>query len=135
MGMITLPILFSGFGIPIAIGIIWGAIAGWQNAKETFIANVNSTLIKQLSEIADTQYDLIYSSVGKKFDPYLEVVDKMNNDICSQRQQLNSLLEQKKTKEIDVDNEEKRLNQLKQEITQLSQQVKESYQKYTGKSI
>ncbi|GAB4192117.1 MAG: hypothetical protein Fur006_36130 [Coleofasciculaceae cyanobacterium] len=128
----ALPFLLTVVGIPLAIGAIWGAISGWQGAKEEFINRVKFYLREQLPQIADQQYDSIYSSVEECFSPFYELVDKMSNDIRSQKQQLNSLLEQKTTKEINVENEEKRLNTLKEEISSLSRQVTESYQKYTN---
>lgn len=121
LGPAIAPILFvlSGFGM--------GMMQADQGRKE-LVKTLKKELIKHLPQVAQEQWQSIYSAVQECFDAYeREVMKRMNDDINARKQELDSLLSQKQTREINKETEIRRLQNMQETITKATQTVEEAY--------
>jgi len=120
------PIL-GPFGILLA-GLGVGALQA-NDARKQFAKAIKKELVKHLPQIAQEQWQPIYSAVQECFDSYdREVAKRINEDIDSRKAELENLLKQKETREINRDAELTRLRSLETTITDQSQRVEVAYQ-------
>jgi GTPase SAR1 family protein len=124
----------SLFGImlgPIGLALIGLGVGLLQadHARKEFAKAVQRELVKHLPQVAQEQWQPIYTAVQECFETYEhEVIQRMNDDMTSRKAELDNLLNQKQTSEIDRDNEIQRLQNLEQTIVAEAQQLEQSYQ-------
>lgn len=86
-------------------------------------------LIKYLPQVAQEQWQPIYSAVQECFDAYeREVSQRINDDIQSRKTELEALLQQKQSREIDRAIEQERLKSVETSIVQETQAIEATYQ-------
>ncbi|MBD2055992.1 dynamin family protein [Oculatella sp. FACHB-28] len=120
------PIL-GPFGILLA-GLGVGALQA-NDARKQFAKAIKKELVKHLPQIAQEQWQPIYSAVQECFDSYdREVAKRIDEDIQSRKAELDNLLQQKETREINRDAELARLRSLEATIADQSQRVEVAYQ-------
>lgn len=123
---ISSALLLTGFLAPIGILAILGSIWGVKGAKKDhYISEAKRQLKEQLPKIASEKASSMSDNVRESFSNSLKVVQEMDNDIRSQKAQLNNLLEKKKQNLIDMDSEKKRLEELANTVANISQEIVE----------
>jgi GTPase SAR1 family protein len=126
IALLFAPIL-GPFGILLA-GLGVGALQA-NDARKQFAKAIKKELVKHLPQIAQEQWQPIYSAVQECFDSYdREVAKRINEDIQSRKAELDNLLKQKGTREINRDTELMRLRSLETTITDQSRRVEATYQ-------
>ncbi|NJN59692.1 MAG: dynamin [Leptolyngbyaceae cyanobacterium SL_5_9] len=126
IALLFAPIL-GPFGILLA-GLGVGALQA-NDARKQFAKAIKKELVKHLPQIAQEQWQPIYSAVQECFDSYdREVAKRINEDIQSRKAELDNLLKQKETREINRDTELVRLRSLETTVIDQSQRVEVAYQ-------
>lgn len=131
IGINALIYLASGFVLaPLGI-LLTGLLAGsvsFRGARKKLAIAMQDELKKELPSIARDKSEIIFKEVNRSFDVYLnEVMRRINEDIQSRKQELNSLVFQKENYEINRDAEIARLNHLDDEIHAKWQQLESKY--------
>ena len=132
VGITSFVAVFTGaflglWSIPI-LGLGVGAVQVEQGRKE-LIKATKKEFVKYLPKLAQEQWQPINQTVKDCFDAYeREVTRRINDDIKSRRAELNNLLEQKQSRDIDRETEVKRLQRLDTEIASELRNVEEGYQ-------
>jgi hypothetical protein len=128
----TLILQFVGIIIAsLSLAVIGGILAGAgamalqaEFVRRTFVEATRKEFAKYLPQIAEEQWQPIFEAVQKSFDGYAQQVgERINNDISSRRAELDSLLQQKQSHEIDIKAEVKRLQDLEIEMRSQIQQI------------
>jgi GTPase SAR1 family protein len=113
-------IVFAGFSLNVFAVLLAGTGAFAIQAefiRRQFLATTKQEFAKYLPQIVEEQYGLIQRSVKKCFDTYAEESQtRIDGDIQSRRAELDNLLAQKTTCEIDQEQEIQRLKQAESEI-------------------
>ncbi len=95
-----------------------------EYVRQQFISATKKEFVKYLPQIAEEQSQYICTAVRKCFETYEEqVCDRVNADINSRKAELDSLLAQKQSREIDILAETKRLKDLEADILSQLQQI------------
>jgi len=108
--------LISG---PVGLLLLCLGVGAWQadQARKELIKATKKEFVKYLPEIAQSQWEPIHQAVKDCFDSYdREVTKRINDDINSRQAELDNLLEQKLSREINRDQELKRLKNVDAEI-------------------
>lgn len=134
IGISSFLLLFAGpiasiglIGIPF-LGLGVGALQADQ-ARKDFIKATKKEFVKSLPQLADSQWQQIYNVVEQCFDEYeSEVMKRVNNDIKSRKAELDNLVVQKKSQEIDNSAELSRLNSLDGEVRSQLKTIEAAYQ-------
>ena len=132
VGITSFLAIFTGvflglWSIPL-IGLGVGSVQVEQARKELMKAT-KKEFVKYLPQLAQEQWQPINQTVKDCFDAYeQEVTKRINNDIKGRRAELNNLLEQKRSGDIDRETEVKRLQQLDAQIASELQNVESGYQ-------
>ncbi len=107
-----------GFAV---LGLGVGMLQADQGRKE-LVKTAKKELVKYLPQVAQEQSKTVYDAVKECFDAYeREVGKRINEDILSRKSELDNLLKQKETREINNEAEIKRLNKLTEDVfTQLN---------------
>lgn len=85
-------------------------------------------LVKYLPQVAEEQSKIVHDAVKECFDSYeREVSKRINDDIASRKSELDNLLQQKETREINRESELKRLNNLQEDIIFQLQKIEAAY--------
>ena len=134
IGISSFLLIFAGpiasiglMGIPI-LGLGVGALQADQARKE-FIKATQKEFVKSLPQLADAQWQNIYDGVEQCFYEYeSEVMKRINNDIKSRKAELDNLVVQKKSQEIDRSAELSRLENLDAEVRSQLQSIEATYQ-------
>jgi hypothetical protein len=122
------------FGVmlgPITFALMSLGIGALQadHARKEFIKALKKELVKQLPQVAQEQWQPIYNGVQECFDNYeREVMKRVNDDIQARRSELNNLLEQKQSREINRDTELNRLRQVESTVSSETQNLEGIYQ-------
>jgi replication fork clamp-binding protein CrfC len=99
------------WAVPI-LGMGVGAFQAAQS-REDFIRKIKKEFVKYLPQLAQEQYQPIYDAIKDCFDSYdREVSKRIDGDIKSRKAELDSLIEQKESQNIDREKEVKRLQDL-----------------------
>jgi predicted GTPase len=114
--------LFAPIGILMVLGSIWGVK---EDKKDHYISEAKKQLKEQLPHIASEKASSMSDNVRESFSNSLKVVQEMDNDIRSQKAQLNNLLEQKKKNQINIESEKKRLQELANTVANIIQEIVE----------
>jgi GTPase SAR1 family protein len=128
-------ILFGALLGPIGIMVASLGVAAFQvdHARKYFTQEIKKQLVAKLPEISTEQWQPIYSVVQECFDNYdREVSRRINDDINARKSELDNLVKQKESREIDRSTELERLQKFASEIGNKSQEVDNLYQSFLG---
>jgi GTPase SAR1 family protein/gas vesicle protein len=118
LGPISLALL--GFGV----GVLQA-----EQARNELVKVTKRELVKHLPQVAQEQWQPIYSAVQECFNSYeLEVIPRMNDDIQSRQKELDNLVQQKESREIHRETELQRLNDFKQTVATACRGVENVYE-------
>jgi GTPase SAR1 family protein len=126
-------ILFGALLGPLGIAIAGLGVAAFQvdHARKYFTQEIKKQLVAKLPEISTEQWQPIYSVVQECFDNYdREVSKRINDDINARKGELDNLVNQKESREIDRATELERLQKFAGEIASKSQEVDSLYQSF-----
>ncbi len=114
-GIFLGPIGFAVLGL--GVGMLQA-----DQARKELVKTAKKELVKYLPQVAQEQSKTVYDAVKECFDAYeREVSKRINEDILSRKSELDNLLKQKETCEINNEAELKRLNKLTEDVfTQLN---------------
>jgi replication fork clamp-binding protein CrfC len=124
----------SIFGIilgPISIALIGLGIGALQadHARNELARVTKQELVKHLPQVAQQQWQPIFNSVQDCFDKYeTEVMQRINDDIRSRQAELDNLLKQKESREINREAEMNRLQVVRAKTTGACEAVEKTYQ-------
>jgi GTPase SAR1 family protein len=130
----------SVFGVmlgPIALAFVGLGLGAFQadQARKELSKVTKRELVKHLPQIAQQYGPDIISAIHECFDTYeREVMDRLKDDIQARKSELDHLLQQKSTKEMDRNAELQRLQAINSSITEECQQVEDLYQSFLGGS-
>lgn len=109
-------LLFASITLPFVGALLLGVglvALQAETVRQQFIAAAKQEFVKCLPKLAETQRQPIYQAVKKCFSVYeSQVHDRIQADIAARRLELENLLNQKRSQEIDRDAERQRLQQL-----------------------
>lgn len=84
--------------------------------------------MKHLPQVANEQSKTVYDAVKECFDSYeREVTKRINEDITSRKAELDNLLKQKASQEINRESELKRLKNLQEAVIKELQKIEATY--------
>ncbi len=124
----------SVFGImlgPITFALVGLGIGALQadHARKQLTQVTKAEFVKCLPQIAQEQYQPIYNAVQESFDIYnQEVMDRLQEDIQARKQELENLLDQKNSREIDRQTEVTRLETLEKSVSTECESIEAAYQ-------
>ncbi|HEY9627849.1 MAG TPA: dynamin family protein [Coleofasciculaceae cyanobacterium] len=124
----------SIFGImlgPLTFALVGLGIGALQadHARQEIAKATQRELVKYLPQVAQEQWQPIYNAVQECFDKYeREVNQRMNDDIQSRKTELETLLQQKQSREIDRAVELERLKSVETTVTTETQAIEATYQ-------
>jgi GTPase SAR1 family protein len=118
LGPLYLALLGMGVGVLQADG-----------ARKELVKAAKKELVKYLPQVANEQGQMIHDAVKECFDTYeKEVTERIDDDINSRKAELDNLLKQKETYEVNRETELKRLKSLENEVTSEVREVESVYQ-------
>jgi hypothetical protein len=127
LGSAIFGVMFGPISIAL-VGLGLGAIQADQGRRE-LVKALKRELVKHLPMVAQEQWQPIYSAVQECFNAYeQEVVQRINEDIAARRTELDQLLKQKETQDINREAETQRLRQLEDTIQAECGVVEDTYQ-------
>ena len=110
------------------MGLGLGAVQADQGRKQV-LKTIRKELIKYLPQVAQEQWHPIYNAVRECFEAYeKEVVTRMEDDIQSRQAELDNLLKQKESKEVDRAEKVERLKAFGRAIATEYETVEQAYQ-------
>ena len=124
----------SIFGLmlfPLTIALVGLGVGTLQldQARKELTKAMKQELVKHLPKLAEEQWQPIYDAVKDGFESYeKEVIERINQDIASRKAELDNLVKQKETSEINRDAETQRLKSAQSEIERACQQLESVYQ-------
>jgi GTPase SAR1 family protein len=122
LGPITLALIGLG------VGVLQTDHARRELAKAT-----KRELVKHLPQFAQEQWQPVYSAVQDSFDRYeKEIADRIDDDIQSRQAELDNLLKQKESRELDRDKETQRLQTLQGKLQTGYRSLETIYQDWLG---
>ncbi|MCL1467788.1 dynamin family protein [Argonema galeatum] len=102
-----------------------------DQARKELVKAAKKELVKYLPQVADQQWQPIHDAVKECFDVYeKEVSDRINDDIKSRKAELDNLLQQKESREIDRKTELERLKKIESDVSSESQSIESVYQNF-----
>lgn len=112
------------------LGLGVGVVQADQARKE-LVKAAKRELVKYLPQVAQEQWQPIHNTIQECFDVYeREVSDRLNDDIQSRQAELNNLIQQKESREIDRGGEIGRLKKLETDIASESGKIETVYQNF-----
>ncbi|MEL6788004.1 MAG: dynamin family protein [Cyanobacteria bacterium J06607_15] len=120
---------------PIGIALLGLGIGVFQadQARKELVKVARKELVKHLPQIAKEQAPKVSQAIADCFATYeAEISIRMEQDIQSRKAELDNLVEQKQTVEIDRGTEIERLEQLESEIAQAAAKIEDLYQQYSN---
>ncbi|NER80399.1 MAG: dynamin [Leptolyngbya sp. SIO1D8] len=129
--------IFSVLLGPISLALVGLGIGALQadQARKELVKALKRELVKYLPQVAQEQWQPIYQSVRECFDKYeTEVMRRINDDIDCRKAELDNLLKQKESHEINRDAELARLTTAEQQVLTVKNQVEQEYQTLLGRS-
>ncbi|MEG4517803.1 MULTISPECIES: dynamin family protein [unclassified Microcoleus] len=123
-GVVLGPLYLALLGI--GVGVLQA-----DGSNKQLVKAAKKELVKYLPQVAQEQWQPIHDAVKECFDVYgREVGDRMNADINSRKSELDNLLEQKQSREINCQAESQRLKKLDADISAESQSIESLYQAF-----
>jgi hypothetical protein len=120
-------LVFSGITLSLLGGIL--ATAGivaiqTEFVRRQFLEATKKEFKKYLPQIAQEQWQPVYQAIAKCFDVYeQELVTRINADIQSRQAELDNLVQQKESHQIDREAEIRRLQNVETKISALIQDL------------
>ena len=124
-------VLLGPFSILLA-GLGLGGLST-EMARRKVVKTMKDELVKLLPKIASEQSPHVYQLIKDCFENYQkEVVQKMDEDIQTQRQEINELIQQREAHEINRETEIQRLQHLKHNVHNQMLILQDAYDKLLG---
>ncbi|MBW4557820.1 MAG: dynamin family protein [Trichormus sp. ATA11-4-KO1] len=99
-----------------------------DQARKELVKTAKKELVKYLPQIAHEQSQTVYDAVKECFDSYeREVSQRINDDIASRKSELDNLVKQKQTREINRESELQRLKKLQEDVITQIQKIEAAY--------
>ena len=99
-----------------------------DQARRELVKTAKKELVKHLPQIAHEQSQVVYNAVKECFDSYeREVSKRINDDILSRKSELDNLVKQKQTREINRESEFNRLKNLQEAVIAQLQKIEAAY--------
>ncbi|MEA5582043.1 dynamin family protein [Nodularia harveyana UHCC-0300] len=111
---------------PVGLALLGMGIGFLQadQARQKLVQTTQKELIKYLPQVAEAYLPRIRQGVAECFNTYeREVIEHINKDIADRKQELDNLLDEKMTHEINLQSESQRLQAVEAEIYQQLQQI------------
>ena len=127
--------IFSIFLGPLYLALVGLGIGALQadQARKELVKALKKELVKYLPQVAQEQWQPIYQSVRECFDKYeTEVIRRIDDDINCRKAELDNLVKQKESHEINRDAELTRLEDAEQQLLTVKNQVEQEYQTLLG---
>ncbi len=122
-GIFLGPIGFALLGL--GIGVMQA-----DGARKELVKTAKKELVKYLPQVAEEQSVNVHNAVKECFDAYeKEVIQRIQDDITARKSELDNLLKQKESREINRDEELKRFKILEADIFTQLQNVESAYSK------
>ncbi|QIR35693.1 dynamin [Tolypothrix sp. PCC 7910] len=120
-GIFLGPIGFALLGL--GIGVLQA-----DQARKELVKTAKKELVKHLPQVANEQSKTVYDAVKECFDSYeREVTKRINDDITSRKAELDNLLKQKASQEINRESELKRLKNLQEAVIEELRKIEAAY--------
>jgi hypothetical protein len=117
------------------LGLGVGAVQVEQ-ARKDFMKVIQKEFIKYLPQVANEQQETMYEIVNKCFDSYeAEILKQINNDIDARKSELDNLLQQKESQEINREKEVERLQNLDNNALSEKQNIESIYENLLSSSV
>lgn len=116
---------------PLGLALIGMGVGFVQadQARQELVKTAKKELVKYLPQVASEQWLPVHDAVKECFDAYeREVTKRVNDDIEARKSELDNLLKQKESYEINRGAELERLRKLEADISSESQQLETVYQ-------
>jgi gas vesicle protein len=122
-GIMLGPITFALVGL--GVGMLQA-----DHARKELVSTTKRELVKYLPQIAQEQWQPIYSAVQECFDAYeREVIKRINDDIQSRKDEVDNLLKQKESHEINRNAEVNRLQGIETSVMSDCRNLEAAYQR------
>ena len=119
-------LLVSVFGVAL-VGLGVGVLQA-DGARKELVKTAKKELVKYLPQVAQEQSINVYNAVKECFDAYeKEVSQRIQDDIAARKSELDNLLKQKESREINRDEELKRFQDLESDIFAQLKNVESAY--------
>jgi hypothetical protein len=132
IGISSFLLMFTGtFLGPVGIALLGLGVGALQaeQARKELIKATKKEFVKYLPQIAQEQWEPIHQVVKDCFDAYeREVTKRVNDDIKSRKAELDNLLKQKESQEINLEAELKRLRSLDADVLSECRSVESVYE-------
>ena len=136
MGLGTIIVAFTG----LALGPLYLALLGLgvgilqaDGARKELVKVAKKELVKHLPTVATERWQTVYDAVKECFDSYeQEVMERVEDDIAGRKGELDNLVQQKESQEIDRDAELERLGKLKENVESQREEVEKIYQRFVA---
>ncbi|BBD60881.1 dynamin family protein [Nostoc sp. HK-01] len=120
-GVLLGPIGFALLGL--GVGFLQA-----DQARKELVKTAKKELVRYLPQVAHEQSQTVYNAVKECFESYeKEVSQRINDDITSRKSELDNLVKQKQTREINRETELKRLKTLQEDVIAQLQKIEASY--------
>ena len=120
-GIFLGPIGFALLGL--GVGVVQA-----DGARKELVKTARKELVKYLPKVAEEQSANVYHAVKECFDAYeQEVSSRIQDDIAARKSELDNLLKQKESREINRDEELKRFEVLEKDIFAQLHNVESAY--------
>jgi replication fork clamp-binding protein CrfC len=99
-----------------------------DQARKELVKTAKKELVKYLPQVAHEQSQTVYDAVKECFDAYeREVSKRINDDITARKSELDNLLKQKETREINREAELRRFKSLQEDVILQLQKIESAY--------
>jgi replication fork clamp-binding protein CrfC len=123
-GVVLGPIGFALLGL--GIGLLQA-----DEARKQLVKAAKKELLRYLPQVSQQHWQPIHDAIKECFEAYeREVSDRMNQDIQSRKSELDNLVKQKESSEINKETELQRLKNLESDVELESQKIETSYQDF-----
>lgn len=120
-GILLGPIGFALLGL--GVGFLQA-----DQARKELVKTAKKELVKYLPQVAQEQSHTVHNAVKECFNSYeTEVSKRINDDIAARKSELDNLLKQKETREINRETELKRLRKLEEDVFAQLHSVESAY--------
>jgi hypothetical protein len=118
---------------PIGMALIATGVGFMQadQARKELVKTAKKELVKYLPQVANEQGLIVHDAVKECFDAYeREVTKRVNDDIEARKAELDNLLKQKESYEINRGAELERLKKLEADLSSESRSIEALYQNF-----
>jgi replication fork clamp-binding protein CrfC len=118
---------------PLGLALIGMGVGFMQadQARQELVKTAKKELVKYLPQVANEQWLPVHDAVKECFDAYeREVTKRIDDDIQARKAELDNLLKQKESYEINQEAELERLNQLEANVSSELRNIETLYQNF-----